>query len=133
MRLDPIIARLGTLNLATLGGITEHAVLTGTPAALPAAYVVPQVKTGGASQLAGAIDQKVDSEFAVLLMLDPGAGVADQLAVLSAAVVDRLLGWMHPDAANKTLYRGEALVSSAPGLLVWSIRFAAPFRLRKAA
>lgn len=133
MRLEPIITRLGSLGLATLGSVLDHAVLTGAPGAMPAAYVIPEAKTGSGSALAGAIDQKVDAEFTVLLMLNPAAGVVDQLATQSAAVVDRLLGWTHPDAEGATLYRSEKLVSASPALLVWAVRFAVPFRLRKAA
>lgn len=133
MRLSPIADQLRAAGIARVQGALELAGLKGAPALLPAHFVVADGETAGANALnsPGAIQQRTSATFGVVIMLQATSAVAgqerlsDELADREAKVIDALLGWVHPDAADGKgcEYAGAQMLTITDGAVAWLVRF----------
>ena len=137
MRVQPIIERLSGIGLVTIGGALEYAALTKIPGRLPAAFVVPQNKSAAESRRAGVVDQKIAMLFAVVIILpmprSGAASAATDLEEMEAKILERMIGWTHPDADRETQFADASMLSADGTGLAWGMRFRTSYHFRKAA
>jgi hypothetical protein len=138
MRMEPILAQIDDLPFVTKGGALEYAALKSLPGRLPAIYAVPQLKSASPIDRATRlIDQKVQAMFALVLILPPsqriGAAerISDQLDTLERDVIDRIVGWTHPDASSPCEFADATSLSTDGTAFVWAMRFRCSYHIRK--
>jgi hypothetical protein len=141
VKLQPVLDRLDGLGFVTRGGALEFAGLSTVPGRLPAAFAVLESEAAEPTRMAtGVIDQRVTLVFAVILVVAAnarmGAGgavqVSDAFTDLSAAVLQRIVGWRHPDCSRPTEFVGGRTLSVDGTALTYAQRFKATYHLRKA-
>ncbi len=133
--LSPITDRLTAAGMRHVSGALEFAGLTRPPAKLPAYFVVPQNERAGKNELVNGISQKIEIEFAVIIVIDAAGrnqdGIREDLKERIDAVCDALLGWAHPEAIGPTYYSGGQLLAAGGSVLAWQTRFRTATRKRK--
>lgn len=137
MKIKPILAHLDGLGFVSSGGALEFAGLRKVPGRLPALYVVPESDSAAPNRYgAGAVDQKVTAAFSVVIILSAvvragAAEISDEFEDKRAAVIQRLLGWTHPDCSGPVDYQGGRLLSADGTAFTWALRFSASYHIRK--
>jgi len=136
MRLKPIVDRLKEKGLRQAQGVLELISLKAAPAG-KRYYVVPDTETAEANRLTGgAHSQRTDVRFGIVIMLDGGPNqdrTSDELHEEELKVIDALLGWVHPDAAEGVGcdYAGARMLSVSGSTLSWMVSFRTRRLIRK--
>lgn len=137
MRLLPIVEQLKACGLVRVQGVLELISLKAPPARLPAYFVVPDAETAGPNSFTGGpIMQRTEARFGVVIMLGVGANqekTSDELQLEEDRVIDAVLGWIHPDAADGKAceYVGARMLTVVPGVLSWMVSFKTGRTIRK--
>jgi len=137
MRLVPIVDQLKASGLQRVQGVLELVSLKTPPARLPAHFVVPDSETAQPNSFTGGpIMQRTDARFGVVIMLAPGANqekTSDDLQIHEDQVIEAVLGWIHPDAADgkPCEYVGARMLTVMPGALCWMVSFRTGRMIRK--
>lgn len=136
MKSAPIAEQLGGLGLISVGGALEFAALDREPGRLPQGFVVFETERAGPNRLAsGAVDQKVEVDFAVVLILDAAARklakIDEALDDLERAVIERIAGWTHPEATSPATYVGARTLSVSGQAVSRALTFRTAYHLRK--
>ncbi|HYD12733.1 MAG TPA: hypothetical protein VEC11_07785 [Allosphingosinicella sp.] len=136
MRLNPIVERLKEKGFKRAQGVLELISLKAPPF-LPAYYVVPETETAEPNRLTGGHSQRTDLRFGVVVMME-GAGAnqdrtSDQLHEEEGKVIQAMLGWVHPDAADGVGcdYAGARMLSVSGSTLSWMVSFRTRRLIRK--
>lgn len=136
MRIEPTLTRLAPIDVVTRGGALEYAALKELPGRLDALYVVPQALQAQPSARATMVtDQKVTMTFAVVLIVAAvragAAKISDRVHELEEAVIDRLVGWQHPDASGPCELVDGATLAVDGAAFTWALRFRCSAHIRK--
>jgi hypothetical protein len=141
VRMGPVLEQLEGLGFVTLGGSEEFVSLTTRPGRLPAAFAVHDSEEAEPNRYAtGVVGQRVSVDFSIVLIA-PGNGrfiegrgltVSDEFTALRRAVIERLLGWQHPDLERPTEFKAGRLVSTDGTAITYALRFTSNYHLRKA-
>lgn len=136
MKIQPILDRLASLDFATRGGALEYAALTQLPGRLDALYVIPQaLQAQPSTRGTVAVDQKVTATFAAVMVIGVGrstpAKISERVDELEAAVIDRLVGWQHPDASGPCELVDGATLAVDGAAFTWALRFRCSYHIRK--
>lgn len=136
MRLTPIVERLKEQGFKRAQGVLELISLKAPPI-LPAYFAVPDTETAGPNRLTGGHSQLTEQRFGVVIMME-GAGAnqdrtSDQLHEEEQKVIQAILGWVHPDAAEGVGcdYAGARLLSVSGSTLSWMVSFRTKRLIRK--
>lgn len=136
MRVQPVIDHIKGLGYKVTGGAREYRALRAVPAQLPAGYVVPLGRSTTTLARTGVVHQQHLHSFAVVTMLnDSRAGIGastDALDDLERALIERLTGWMHPDASTHVIATGAQDISDQLGCFAWATIFSFSSTYRKA-
>lgn len=128
-----VIARLrevATPPLALVEGAVELAALgTGTPLALPAAYVGIAEEASSENERVTGVLQRTEIDVSVLLVLgnvsdSRGAAAGDELEQLKVAVRTALIGWQPPSADDIVTHVGGRIVRFRDGTVWWEMTLA---------
>jgi hypothetical protein len=137
MRLVPIVERLKACGIQRPQGVLELISLAAPPSRLPAHFVVPDTESASPNQLTGAAhSQRTSIQFGVVIMMQGGANqdrTSDLLFEAETKVIDALLGWIHPDAADGKAcdYAGARMLSVSGSTLSWMVSFRTGRLIRK--
>lgn len=136
MRVAPVIEQLKGVGYLSVGGARDYRGLRTVPAKLPAAFVVPLSRQTETLSRTGIIHQNDTHNFAVVsLITEARAGLAvdtDALGTLEYALIDRLSGWMYPDAASPVIATGGLDMADQLGCFAWATTFSFTTIYRKA-
>lgn len=131
----PVVERLRTGGCVNVAGVLEYAGLAAPPTQLPAHFVAPDAESASESRTTSLIDQRVAFDFRVVVVVRADARDPDrpseELEAAIGRVVDGLIGWQHPDAADPLQYRGGSLMSAGGRLVAWGVRFRTHYHLRR--
>ena len=133
--LTPVVDRLKSGGCLNVAGVLEYAGLAAPPTQLPAHFVAPDAESASENRTTGLIDQRVALDFRVVIVVradarDPDRPSEDLTAAIER-VVDRLIGWSHPDASDPVQYRGGSLMTAGGRLVAWGVRFRTHYHLRR--
>jgi hypothetical protein len=129
------VDRLKEAGLKRVHGALEFAGLQQHPGTLPAYFVLPTGWRAQENKLAGAHDQLVSEDFAVLIVLNATArredAVAEDLHDEETRILGALTGWKHPDASRACEATSGQLVSVDGHALGWRVGFRTGRHIRK--
>lgn len=134
LSLSPIVAQLKAGRAGHAEGVLEFGAQERAPTQLPARFVVPLSEDAAPSRMAGVRDQLVQARFSVFVLVQAKRhrdSIAEDLKVETDAVIQRLVGWTHPEASGPFDYVGGRMASADGALIVWEVRVTAPYHLRK--
>lgn len=137
MRLVPIAERLRNEGLKRVQGVLELVSLKAPPQ-LPAYFVVPDSESAAPNRMdGGAISQKTEVRFGVVIMLAAASAnqdrLSDELQLREDEVIRAIVGWTHPDADMACDYVGAGLLNASANTLSWIVRFRTGRLIRKVA
>jgi hypothetical protein len=136
MRIAPIVERLKKAGLERVYGALELAGLQAQPGRLPQRFVIPEGWSAGGNSLVGAHDQNQTETFLVVSLLEGTARnekqVSDDLHEEERAILEVLVGWIHPDCSRACEAVSGRLLSVNGTTLSWAVAFRTGRHIRKA-
>jgi hypothetical protein len=131
----PIIEQLKQAGFKKVDGVLEWAGLKAAPAHSPALFIIPDSERAPDSERTGVHDQRVTTQFRIVLVLKPNAradgAASKELEETERRIIDALTGWTHPAASSPYNYAGGRILSADGQGVAWAIDFRAAWRLRK--
>ncbi len=127
-----IIARLEAIDpapFALVEGAAELAALaSGTPTAMPAAYVYTAEEASADNERVTGVLQRTEIDVSIVLVTssvaDPrGGAAAGDLEALKIAARGALIGWQPPSADDVLTYVGGRIVRFRDGAVWWEMTF----------